>query len=81
MVPDREGARDSRVGGSVRMEGSVGDPRRQSSKWKEGGGMRAEDGRSAGRRRDAGEMCGADAGQGARGRTCTMGGWTPTLVT
>jgi hypothetical protein len=29
------------------MEGIVVDSRRQSSKWKEGGGTRAEDGRSA----------------------------------
>jgi hypothetical protein len=56
------------------MEGSVGDSHHQSSKWKEGGGMRAEDGRSAARRRDAGGMWGGDAGRGARDRTCTMGG-------
>jgi hypothetical protein len=33
-----EGSAGFEGGGSARMEGSIGEPRRQSSKWKEGGG-------------------------------------------
>jgi hypothetical protein len=87
----REGARDPRG-----WKGSLGihtvkaqNGRRAAERGRrmEGARLRADDGRNAAAGCGAaGGMQGrvrprADAGQGARGRTCTAGVWMPTVLT